>query len=100
MSEIVSVECCPCVQPCTLRYDKIVLFRHDLDNVLKLRIVLQIKLNQDIAPVFPLLIFDLRSQWVSQRSFPLPKSAQTETPKNFVVSIFNCNGCLRSNCGE
>ena len=72
----------------------------DLDNVLKLRIILQVKSNQDIALVIPSFIVDLRSRWAAQRSFHLPKSVQTETPKTFLVSIFNGNGFSRSNRGK
>ena len=56
------------VQPCILRYDKLVFFRHDSDNVLELRIFLQVKVNQDITPFFPFFVLDLWSpgvRWVA-----------------------------------
>ena len=67
------------VQPCILRYDKIVFFRHDSDNVLKLRTIFQVKIDQDMTPFLPLFILYLGSPNIrggGQRSFHLPQFMQ------------------------
>lgn len=81
MIKIVYVGYLPRAQPCILRYDKFVL-SHDSDNVLKLHAILQVKVNQDIAPFFPFFVLDLRYprvSWAAQWFFHLPKSTQIES---------------------